>query len=102
MANLPGDSPKSRRPVVPNQGRGFHTLTSVSIRIAEAVTEYRTHCGAAIARGNGASGQASQSFGVLNTAMLAFPRPQSRHRGISGSTGAVLGRSLASLRSLWT
>lgn len=74
--------------------------------IAGAVTEYQVQreLGAATAQ----SDEATESLGVLahelrnllGTAMLAFDALQSGSVGIGGSTGAVLGRSLTSLRAL--
>ncbi|GAC1456057.1 MAG: hypothetical protein PVSMB1_05670 [Gemmatimonadaceae bacterium] len=81
----------------------FHTLNRcLDTAIAEAVTEHaRLTAEARSTEEVERSGQvAHETRDLLNTALLAF---QSLKRGtvaINGSTGAVLGRSLTSLRDL--
>jgi len=81
----------------------FHTLNRcLDTAIAEAVTEY------ARLRGEATSHQEVERLGrlahelrnLLQTAMLSFDVLKSGSVGISGSTGAVLGRSLTGLSAL--
>jgi signal transduction histidine kinase len=81
----------------------FHTLNRcLDIAIAEAVTEH-TRLTAERRSSEEAErlGQTAHELrDVVNTALLAFHTLKRGTVGIGGSTGAVLGRSLASLRSL--
>jgi signal transduction histidine kinase len=81
----------------------FHTLNKcLDVAIAEAVTEHTR------LTAQRRSSQEVERLGhvahelrdVLNTAMLAFHTLKRGTVGIGGSTGAVLGRNLASLRAL--
>jgi signal transduction histidine kinase len=81
----------------------FHTLNHcLDTAIAEAVTE---HARLTAERRSSEEverlGQTAHELrDVLNTALLAFHTLKRGTVGISGSTGAVLGRSLANLRGL--
>jgi signal transduction histidine kinase len=81
----------------------FHTLNRcLDTAIAEAVTE---HARLTAERRSSEEverlGQTAHELrDVLNTALLAFHTLKRGTVGIGGSTGAVLGRSLANLRSL--
>lgn len=81
----------------------FRTLNlCLDIAIAEAVTEYarqREH--AIMGEGVEHLGFLAHEFrNRLNTATLAFDAVRSGRVGVAGSTGAVLGRSLAGMRDI--
>jgi signal transduction histidine kinase len=81
----------------------FHTLNRcLDTAIAEAVTEHtRLTAERRSSEELERLGQAAHELrDELNTAMLAFHTLKRGTVGIGGSTGAVLGRSLASLRAL--
>lgn len=81
----------------------FHTLNRcLDTAIAEAVTEHARITGESRATEEvERSGQLAHEFrDVLNTALLAFHALKRGTVAINGSTGAVLGRSLISLRDL--
>jgi signal transduction histidine kinase len=78
----------------------FHTLNRcLDTAIAEAVTEYARLQGEATWRGEVERlGQMAHELrNLIQTAMLSFDVLKAGRVGIAGSTGAVLGRSLASL-----
>jgi len=81
----------------------FHTLNRcLDTAIAEAVTEH-TRLSAerrSVEEVERLGQTAHELRDVLNTAMLAFHTLKRGTVGIGGSTGAVLGRSLANLRAL--
>ena len=81
----------------------FHTLSRcVDTAIAEAVTEHaRITARARFADEVERLGHAAHDLrDILNTALLAFHVLRKGTVGIKGSTGAVLGRSLMSLREV--
>ncbi len=81
----------------------FHSLNRcLDTAIAEAVTEHARMTGESRSTEEMArSGQvAHETRDLLNTALLAFETLKRGTVAINGSTGAVLGRSLVSLREL--
>ena len=83
----------------------FHTLNRcLDTAIAEAVTEHArlTAQRRYAADAERAGHIAHETRDLLNTAMLAFEALKRGTVAINGSTGAVLGRSLVSLRDLVT
>jgi signal transduction histidine kinase len=88
---------------VPITTEEFHTLNRcLDTAIAEAVTEHaRLTAQGRYADDAERSGHiAHETRDLLNTAMLAFETLKRGTVAINGSTGAVLGRSLVSLRDL--
>jgi signal transduction histidine kinase len=81
----------------------FHTLNRcLDTAIAEAVTEHsRATAQARSAEENERLGHAAHQLrDILNTAVLAFHALKRGTVAINGSTGAILGQSLMSLRAL--